>query len=178
MTFKLHTIESAPAASKQTLEQSQQSFGWIPNLHAVLAEAPEALKIYKKLHEAFQNTSFNAAELTVVWQTINIENQCHYCIPAHFMIANMMKVDDQVIQALKENSPLPEEKLEVLRSITRSLYLDRGHLSEQQLSKFRAVGYNNQQLLEILVGIAQKVISNYTNHLADTPLDEPFKKFV
>lgn len=178
MTFTLHTIDTAPEASKDQLRASNKAFGWIPNLHGVLAEAPAALQAYRDLHESFQNTSFNATELTVVWQTINYENQCSYCLPAHFMIADMMKVDNEVIQALRNNQALPNEKLEVLKNTTRALLLDRGHLSEGQIDQFKAVGYGNQQLLEILVGLAQKTISNYTNHLAHTPIDDQFKDFV
>lgn len=178
MSFTLHTIDTAPEASRESLQESEKSFGWLPNLHRVLAEAPTALQAYKDLHTAFQNTSFNATELTVVWQTINFENQCHYCLPAHSMIAKMLKVDDAIIAALKENKPLADNKLEVLRSTTRALLLDRGHLSAEQIDQFKAVGYGNQQLIEIIVGLAQKTISNYVNHLANTPLDDQFKKFV
>lgn len=178
MSFTLHTMDSAPEAAREQLQHSARAFGWVPNLHRVLAESPVALEAYKFLHDAFQATSFDATELTVVWQTINHDNQCSYCLPAHFMIANMMKVDAAVVTALRENTVLPNEKLEVLRQVTRALLLDRGHLSEGQIRQFREVGYGNQQLLEILVGLAQKTISNYTNHLADTPLDEQFKPFV
>ncbi len=178
MSFTLHTIETAPQGSKDQLRDSEKAFGWIPNLHGVLAEAPAALQAYRDLHTVFQNTSFNNTELTVVWQTINFENQCSYCLPAHFMIAKMMKVDDGVIDALKNNTVLPDEKLEILKRITRALLLDRGHLGEELVNQFKAVGYGNQQLLEILVGLAQKTISNYANHLADTPLDNQFKNFV
>ena len=64
MSFTLHTIETAPEASRDSLKDSEKAFGWVPNLHRVLAEAPMALQAYKDLHTAFQNTSFNAAELT------------------------------------------------------------------------------------------------------------------
>jgi len=95
-TFTFHTIDTAPAESKPLLEDSVQAFGMIPNLHAVMAESPAVLKAYKELHAAFQSTSFDKDELTVVWQTINVEHECHYCIPAHTMIANMMSVDPAI----------------------------------------------------------------------------------
>ena len=83
MNFELHTRESAPADSQPLLDNSQKAFSMIPNLHAVMATAPTLLEAYQKLHELFQQTSFDAEELTVVWQTINVEHECHYCIPAH-----------------------------------------------------------------------------------------------
>lgn len=175
--FTIHTIESAPEASKPMLEDSLNLFGMIPNLHGVLAEAPELLDAYKQLHDWFQNSSLNAEELTVVWQTINVEHECHYCVPAHTAIAGMMKVDPAISEALRNETELPTEKLEVLRETTLEMVRSRGRLTDEQIEKFKTVGYSNRQLLEIVLGLSQKVISNYVNHLADTPVDAPFQQF-
>ncbi len=177
MSFTLHTVETAPETSKELLEHSLKAFGWVPNLHAVLAEAPVVLEAYKNMHDLFQRSSFDNEELTVVWQTINHENNCGYCVPAHTAIAHMMKIDPTIIDALNNDTPLPTEKLIVLKATTLSLLRNRGHLSQEEVTAFKAVGYSDQQVLEILLGLAQKTISNYTNHLADTPVDEAFSAF-
>ncbi len=177
MPFTLHEIDTAPEPANTELEQSQKAFGFIPNLHKVLAAAPETLKAYKSLHTHFQNSSFNATELTVVWQTINFYHECHYCLPAHTGIAHGMKVDGDVIKALHAGEPLQDAKLHALQATTRALTHQRGQLSDTQTAAFKAAGYGEQQLLEIVLGLAQKVISNYANHLADTPVDEAFKQF-
>lgn len=158
------------------LEESLQRFGMIPNLHAVLAEAPGLLNAYKQLHNWFENSSLNADELTVVWQTINVEHECHYCVPAHTAIAGMMKVDPAISEALRNETPLPTEKLEVLRETTLSMVRNRGRVTEAEMQHFFSVGYEQRQLLEIVLGLSQKVISNYVNHLAHTPIDAPFQK--
>ena len=88
--FTLHTVDSAPKESKPMLENAEQSMGMIPSLLAVLAEAPGALEGYQTLNDLFTRTSFDASEQTVVWQTINVENECHYCVPAHTGIAHMI----------------------------------------------------------------------------------------
>ena len=142
-----------------------------------VAEAPTLLKGYQVLHELFQNTSFNAEELTVVWQSINVEHDCHYCVPAHSAIAASMKVDQGIVDALVNKTPLADAKLETLRETTLAMTRERGVISDELIEKFFAAGYGQQQLLEIIVGLSQKVMSNYTNHLANTPVDEPFKKF-
>jgi len=177
MSFTLHTQESAPAASKELLDDSLKSWGMIPNLHAVMAESPNVLKAYKLLHDLFQDTSFNNEELTVVWQTINVENKCSYCVPAHTGIAKMMNVDDAIIDALREGRELPDSKLQVLHETTLALLRDRGRPDKETLAAFYQAGYENCQLLEIVLGISQKVMSNYINHLADTPLDKAFEAF-
>jgi len=176
-SFTLHTIEPAPAESKPLLEDSVKVFGMIPNLHAVLAEAPEALDAYKKLHAHFQNTSFNGDELTVVWQTINIEHECHYCVPAHTMIAGMMSIDPAITDALRNRTALPSDKLQALHNTTLALTRNRGRLSAAEEKAFFAAGYTKRHILEIILGISQKVMSNYVNRVAETPLDEAFAEF-
>ncbi|PCI21846.1 MAG: carboxymuconolactone decarboxylase [Piscirickettsiaceae bacterium] len=178
MKFQLHNLQTAPSNSIPLLENSIKSFGMVPNLHAVMAESPTALNAYKQLHEWFQETGFNADELTVIWQTINVEHQCHYCIPAHTGIAHMMNVDQDIIDALLNRQSLPNEKLQVLHKTTLSLVQNRGHLSDEERDAFYKAGYENKHLLGILVGMAQKVMSNYTNHLAETPVDSMFEKFI
>ena len=75
--------------------------GRVPGLFGVLAESPNTLKAYTQLHQAFSDSSFDAEELTVVWQTINVEHECHYCVPAHTGIAHSMKVDPAITEALR-----------------------------------------------------------------------------
>ena len=176
-TLKVHNIESAPQESKPLLEGSLKSFGMLPGLHGVLAESPQILKAYQELHELFMNSSFNEDELTVVWQTINVEHACHYCVPAHTGIAKMMKVDDAIIEALRNETPLEDAKLEALRTFTLSLTRNRGNVSQEDLTAFYAAGYGERQVLDIILGLSQKVISNYTNHIANTPVDAAFEKF-
>ena len=174
--FPLHTADSAPQDSKPLLANSQKAFGMIPNLHAVMAAAPGLLNAYQQAHTLFQASSFNDDELTVVWQTINVEHECHYCVPAHTAIANMAGVDPAITQALRNGTALPE-KLEALRTFTLKMVRQRGCVSEGDIDTFIDAGYQPQQILEIILGIAQKVMSNYTNHIASTPIDAPFEAF-
>jgi len=175
--LKVHNIETAPEGSKALLETSQKAYGMIPGLHGVLAGSPGILEAYQTIHELFVNSSFNEEELTVVWQTINVEHACHYCVPAHTGIAKMMKVDDAITEALRNETPLENAKLEALRTMTLTIVRNRGHVSQAELEAFYTAGYGEKQVLEIILGLSQKVISNYTNHIANTPVDTGFKKF-
>ncbi|WP_053981285.1 carboxymuconolactone decarboxylase family protein [Marinagarivorans algicola] len=176
-SFTLHDKNSAPEASKPLLENSQKAFGMLPNLHAVMAEAPGLLEGYQVLHDLFLNSSFDADEKTVVWQTINVEHACHYCVPAHTGIAKSMKVSDDITNALRDETPLPNAKLEALRDFTLAMVRQRGELNAQQTQNFYDAGYSQQNVLEIILGLSQKVMSNYTNHVAQTPVDEAFAPF-
>lgn len=175
--FTLHNRETAPKNSQALLDNSLSAFGMIPNLHAVMAEAPGLLEGYQRLHQLFLDSSFNDEETTVVWQTINVEHECHYCVPAHTGIAKSMKVDDAITDALRDETPLPTEKLEALRDFTLSVVRNRGNVDDEAVQAFLDAGFTKRQVLEVVLGAAQKVMSNYTNHLANTPVDKPFEKF-
>ena len=176
--FTLNTLDTAPDGSKPLLEKSQAAFGRIPGLHAVMSESPALLEGYQILHKLFaESTSFDADELTVVWQTINVEHACHYCVPAHTGIAKMMNIDDAITEALRNETPLPTPRLEALRTFTLIMVRSRGAASDAEVQAFLDAGFTNQQVLEVDLGIAQKVMSNYTNHLAKTPVDEVMQQF-
>ena len=176
--FERHTIESAPEESRELLEGSLKAFGRVPGLHGVMAEAPALLDGYKALHRLFaEETSFDKDELTVVWQSINVEHECHYCVPAHTGIAKMMKVDDAISNALRDETPLPNDRLESLRTFTLQVVRQRGNVTDDQVAAFLDAGYTKRQILEVILGVAQKVMSNYTNHLAKTPVDKPMQAF-
>jgi alkylhydroperoxidase family enzyme len=171
----LYEIETAPDAAKPLLEASVKAFGMLPGLHKAMAGAPEVLEAYKGLHEKFQQTSFNNDEMTVVWQTINVEHGCHYCVPAHSGIAKMMGIDPAINEALRNETPLADPKLEALRTFTLQMVRQRAVVTDEQVEAFFAAGFNSAHILELILGIAQKVMSNYINHVADTPVDDAFK---
>jgi len=175
--FILHDETTAPEESKPLLAKSKAAFGRLPGLHKVMAEAPGLLEGYQKLHELFLNSSFDKDELTVVWQAINVENKCHYCVPAHTGIAKAMGVDDAITDALRNETPLPTPRLEALRSFTLSVVRDRGQVDPAKVQAFLDAGFTKRQILEVILGYSQKVMSNYTNHLAKTPVDQVFHKF-
>lgn len=175
--FTLYDEDDAPEASKALLAKSKAAYGMIPALHATMAEAPGLLEAYQTVHELFANSSFNADELTVVWQAINVENKCHYCVPAHTGIAKSMGVDDAITDALRNETALPNDRLEALRDFTLSVVRDRGSVSDDKVDAFLAAGFTKRNILEVVLGYSQKIMSNYTNHLAQTPVDKAFQKF-
>ena len=89
----------------------------------------------------------------------------------------MMKVDANLTEALRNGEAMPNDKLQALHDTTLKIVRQRGQLSPEDLEAFYSAGYGEQQVLEILLGLAQKTISNYANHIAHTPVDAPFQKF-
>ena len=88
-----------------------------------------------------------------------------------------MKVSDDIVNALRDETPLPSDKLEALRNFTLAVMRKRGNVSKEDLAAFFEAGYGNRQVLDVIMTLSQKIMSNYINHIARTPVDEPFKTF-
>ena len=176
--FEYHTPETAPEGSKPIMEAGQKAFGFVPMLHRVLAESPATYEAYTTNYRLFtENTSFNATEQQIVMMTMNLINECHYCMAGHTGIMKMQGVPDDVIESLRAGTSLADAKLEALRVFTIGLIEKRGHIGDDALQAFLDAGYSKKQAIEVLIGLAAKTISNFTNALAHTEVDEPMKAF-
>jgi len=142
-----------------------------------MAESPVLLDSYLALTKAVSQSSLSTTERHLVWQTVNVANRCHYCVPAHTMLAKADKVDDAIIAAVREDRPVADAKLETLRVFTKDMVETRGNPSPAQVDAFFAAGYTKQNLLDVILVLSHKTISNFTNHLASTEVDAPFAPF-
>lgn len=171
--FVLHDSSTAPADSQETLEEAREKYGTVPNLEAVMATSPPLLKAYEMTSELFGQTSLSPAEQEVVAQTVNVHNSCDYCVPWHTLLSKTAGLDDGEVQALRAGRPLSNEKLEALRRFTAAFLRANGNIESSELNAFLNAGYSRRQALEVVLGIATKVMSNYTNSIAAPPLDDP-----
>ena len=177
MEFKIHSVETAPEASKASLIHAQETFGIIPNLEGILAESPATLRSGMALWDLFETTSFTPIEQQVIYLTANYEHECSYCIAAHSGLAKKIGMSPEHIDALRNGKPLGDAKLQALRLFTQRMIKSRGWVDEGEIEEFIAAGYTKQQVLEVILGIAVKIIHNYTNHIAKTPLDKAFQPY-
>lgn len=175
--FPIHTIESSPEASQPLLAGAQKKYGFVPNLMGVMATAPATLKSYLTLAGTLSETSFTPVEEQVIALTVSRVNACTYCMGAHSGIAKMVGMSDENLEALRGGSVLPDARLQAIATFTETVVTKRGWATEADQEEFVAAGFSQQQILEVLVGVAMKTLSNYTNHLADTPLDPQFAAF-
>ncbi len=172
--FNVHTKETAPAESAELLATAEKEVGFVPNLFGVMAESPATLKAYRAIGKIFDESSFSSTERQVVILAASRFNECDYCMAAHSWIANMQKIPADVIDAIRNDHPIADEKLEALRSFTTVVVEKRGWVSGDDIAAFQAAGYNKAQILEVIVGLSFKTLSNYVNHIAETPLDDAF----
>jgi uncharacterized peroxidase-related enzyme len=169
--FQLHDTTTAPTASADMLNSVQASWGFVPNLHRVLAESPAALEAYATLWGIVEKTNFTPQERNIVYLSIIYENECTYCMAGHTNLSRMAKVDDAAISAVRDGTAIADARMEALHSFAALVTRNRGVVSQADVAAFKAAGYTNQAVLDVLVLAATKLISNYTNHLADTPND-------
>jgi uncharacterized peroxidase-related enzyme len=168
------TIENAPAESRELLQNAKQKYGFVPNLLGNMAHAPTLLKAYLTLAGLFDETSLNPAERQIVLLATSVHHRCDYCVAAHTAIAGMQDVPKDVVEALRNGEPIADAKLQALRHFAEQVVETRGWPSDHSRQRFMDAGYTEAQVLEVLVGIGMKTLSNYTNHMAGTPLDEQF----
>lgn len=175
MSYPVNTIETAPEAAKSALTASKKGFGFLPNLLAVMSTAPALLEGYLTLSKIFDGSSLSAAERQVVLLAVSRENDCAYCMAVHTAIAGMQKVPSEAVNAIRDDAAIPDPKLEALRRFASAVTHARGWVPDADMSAFLAAGYGHQQVLEVVLGVGLKTISNYTTHIAKTPLDAAFK---
>ncbi|WP_235602427.1 carboxymuconolactone decarboxylase family protein [Sulfitobacter geojensis] len=128
-----------------------------------------------RLSAIFANTGLSETERRIILMTNNRLNGCKYCMAAQTTLSRMAGVNGDIIDALRRNTPIADAKLEALRQFAITNNESRGWPSQKQLNALMTAGYSRQSVLEVILGTALKVLSNYTNHVADTALDGAFE---
>ncbi|MDR3456255.1 MAG: carboxymuconolactone decarboxylase family protein [Verrucomicrobiae bacterium] len=169
------TIANAPAASQPVMEGIQKGFGFIPNLMATMAHSPELLKGYLALDAEWDKTSFTPQERNFALLAASVENECGYCTAAHSTIAKVcQKVPVATVAAIRAGKPTGDKKTDALITLVRELVSQRGHASRATIDNFLAAGFAKTQVMELLMPVALKTISNYLDHINPAPLDAAF----
>jgi uncharacterized peroxidase-related enzyme len=176
LTLAPKTLEDADPKAKTVLEKTKAKMGMVPNMYGMMANSPAMLETYAQGYSQFrENSGFTAAEQEVVFLTISRENECHYCMAAHSFVAdNMSMVPLDVTEAIRNDGPIADSKLSALRAFTQTMVVSRGRPGDASVDEFTDAGYSENHILDIILAISVKTISNYSNHLFDTPVDAAF----
>lgn len=179
--YAIHDLASAPAPTKEVLQWYQDNFQFVPHLAGVMADSPALSRSYWQLQLNLQQLgTLSPPEDNIVQMAIAVENECQYCVAGHTMAGRMFfKAPEEQLMALRKEAKLPEAKLNALRDFALAVAESRGRVSNEALEAFLAAGYTRAQSLDVVANVAAKVMSNYTNQLARTPLDgalEPLAK--
>jgi len=169
-----HTIETAPEKSHAIMKDYAERFGFVPNVVSILAESPPALNGYATTYGLLGETAFTSAEQQLIFLAVSRANGCRYCVAAHSTAGQMMGLDLDTINAVRDGRPVLDSKLAAIAEFATKMVEKRGHVSTLDTETFLTAGHTKAQVMEIILGCATKTISNYINHMAETPLDDAF----
>ena len=168
-TFSSYTVDNAPEASRTRLEAVRKAWGFVPKLHGNLAESALALEAYDTLFGMVAaKATLSPVEVQVAYQAINVFHECEYCTAGHTYLSRMVKMDEDIIAALRDGTPIANGRLQSLRVFAEAVVRERGRVGDSAVDAFLAAGFTKANVLEIVTIAATKTISNYTNHITKT----------
>lgn len=175
--FAIHDVVTAPEASRPAMDWYHENFGMVPNLAGILAESPALLLSYWQLQQnLLAHSTLARQEINIVQTVIAHANACQYCVAGHTALgktAFFNNTDDQ-LEAIRNDLGFDDPQLDALRDFTLLVLRNQGRMARSQLDTFLNAGYSRAQALDVVACIAAKVMSNYANQIALTPVDEAF----
>lgn len=174
----LLTAETAPPASRPYVAKAIAGNGFLPNLIGILANAPTAIETYFTVGEINGRSSLGLAEREVVQITAARLHACDFCVAGHSAIALKKAglVASQVID-LQHGRPTGDVGLDAVATFTATVIRRRGAVSDDELADFLEAGFDQQQALEVVLGVSLATLCNFANVLADSPINAELLPF-
>lgn len=173
---RLHTfasIDAAPAAARPLLEDAKKQLGSVPNLFRVVANSPAALEGYLALNGALSKGHLDAKTRERIAIAVAEINGCGYCLSAHsYLGKNVAKLDDEEITANRSGAS-NDIKADAAVQFAVKLVRERGHVGDADLDAVKAAGFDDAQIIEIVLHVALNTLTNYVNEVAKTEIDFP-----
>jgi uncharacterized peroxidase-related enzyme len=162
--------DQVSANNQDLFDNLTKTLGSVPNLYAVMAYSKTALSKYL----TFQNTitSLSNKEREAINLTVSQVNHCVYCLSAHTMIARMNDFPDEEILALRRGRS-SDPKLNALVRLAQAIVLEKGNVPQETIDHFFEKGYSAEQLIDLIMQVGDKIISNYLHNLTGVPVDFP-----
>lgn len=170
-TVTVPTREQVSAENQLIFDQLEKATGRVPNLFAVYAHSKNALGTYLNLSNA--KTSLRAKEKEVVNLIVSEVNGCAYCLAAHTALSKAQGFSDEQILEIRRGSILFDEKLDALVKLAKGVAENKGHADPIVIQNFYAAGYDEGSLIDVVMVVGDKTITNYIYALTDIPIDFP-----
>ena len=165
------TKEQVSPANQAIFENLQKGLGFVPNLYATFAYSDTALGNYLTFQNA--KSSLKAKEREVINLVVSQVNDCRYCESAHTVLGKMNGFTDEQILELRAGSASFDAKLDALVKLAKAITMTHGRPDDKLVESFFAAGYNEGSLVDVILVIGDKIISNYLNNITGTPIDFP-----
>jgi uncharacterized peroxidase-related enzyme len=170
-TISVPTRDQVSAENQALFDNLKASLGFVPNLYATIAHSKTALATYLALQSA--KSSLNAKEREVINLVVSQVNECRYCLAAHTAIGKMVGFTDAQIIEIRKGRASFDTKLNALATLVRSIAVNRGKADAQSLEQFFSAGYNEGNLVDAIVVIGDKTVTNYLHGATQVPVDFP-----
>ncbi len=167
------TIDAAPAASRPLLEAVKKQLGVVPNMFRLIANSPAALEGYLGLSGALNKGSLPAPTRERIALAVAEINGCSYCLSAHtYLGKNVAKLDDVEITANRSGASM-DPKADAAVRFAAKVARERGHVGEDDVRAVKLAGYDDAQIIEMVLHVALNTWTNYINEVAKTDIDFP-----
>ncbi|AWG21170.1 alkylhydroperoxidase [Flavobacterium faecale] len=170
-TFNVPTREEVSANNQAIFDNLQKGLGFVPNLYAYYAKSETALGDYLTLQN--RKSSLKAKEREVVNLITSQINGCEYCQSAHTVLGKMNGFTDEQVLELRKGSATFDTKLDALVKFTASVVENRGKATAEVKTAFFDAGYTEENMIDVVIVVGDKVISNYIHNLAGFAIDFP-----
>ena len=175
----VNTVESAPEQAKERIAMVQKANGFIPNLIGTLANSPQALEMYQEVSKMNARNSLTPEEIEVVQITAAVHNGCDFCVAGHTKIGTkLLKMPENVLNALRTRTTIEDNaKYQALAEFTVQLIDNRGKVSDSELQAIKDAGYSEQNILDVVMGVALATLCNYANNVAQNDINPELQAF-
>lgn len=170
-TFNVPKREEVSEKNQAIFDTLEKAVGFVPNLYATYAHSENALENYLNLSNS--KTSLNAKQKEAVNLAVSEVNSCTYCLSAHTAIGKMNGFDDAQILELRSGKASFDAKLDALASLSKNLTENRGAADNAVVEKFFTAGWTKENLIDTIVLVGDKTISNYLHKTTNVPVDFP-----
>jgi uncharacterized peroxidase-related enzyme len=171
VTFEVPTREQVSPANQAIFDHMQKAFGVVPNLYATFALNETALGDYLALQN--RKSTLSAKEREVINLVVSQVNDCKYCVPAHTAVAKMHGFTDEQILEIRRAQVSFDEKYNALAVFVKETTINRGRPSDNAAEDLYEAGYTKENVIDIMMVIGDKIISNYLHNFTQIPVDWP-----
>ncbi len=170
-TINVPTRDQVSPANQAHFDTLKKGLGMVPNLYATLALSEHALGNYL----AFQNakSSINGKAREVVNLVVSQVNNCQYCLAAHTVIGGMVGFKPEQILEIRRGGASFDAKLDALAKLVKNIATERGHADPTRLQAFFDAGWTQENLIDVIVVIGDKTVTNYLHGTTQVPVDFP-----
>jgi len=174
MSTRIETLnpETTTGKSKELFDAVQKKLGFIPNLVKVFGNSPATLQTYLSLGQLTASGNFTNKYREQLALAIAETNNCNYCLSAHTAIGKMNGLTEEQTEQSRQgiaNDTKAQAGLQFAKAVTEN----RGQVSSEVIKAVKAAGYNDGDILEIVLNVVSNTLTNYVNHLAETEIDFP-----